>query len=175
MSRNKMNMYRARDPYEIERLADELAAREAANPPSEPPDDSPNSVTDILPLYTPLSHDNPYLAAEHFDVEEFLLSRAHTSLQDLRAELRDYLSTLKEALVKLINDDYEAFISLSTDLRGEGPRLEKLKYPLSYLRAQILVRVFTLRNIPRSIDVPFCEDVEGRVMRHSGCHPREAG
>ncbi|EEC00101.1 hypothetical protein MPER_00021, partial [Moniliophthora perniciosa FA553] len=75
-----------------------------------------------LPVYVSLSHDNPYLTAETFDVEEVLLSRSHTSLQDLRVELRDYLSNLKEELVQLINDDYEAFISLSTDLKGEGLR-----------------------------------------------------
>ncbi|KAF7297546.1 Conserved oligomeric Golgi complex subunit 2-like [Mycena kentingensis (nom. inval.)] len=55
---------------------------------------------------------------EEFDVEPFLLSRAHTSLPDLRSELRDYLWTLKEELVKLINDDYAAFISLSAPARG---------------------------------------------------------
>jgi hypothetical protein len=79
------------------------------------------------------------LTSDIFDVEAFLLSRSHTSLRDLRSELRDYLSTLKEELVKLINDDYEAFISLSTDLRGEGVRLSRLKLPLVDLRSQILV------------------------------------
>ncbi|RDX43273.1 hypothetical protein OH76DRAFT_1487966 [Lentinus brumalis] len=31
--------------------------------------------------------------------------------------IRDYVAALKEELAKLLNDDYEAFISLSTDLR----------------------------------------------------------
>jgi len=51
--------------------------------------------------------------------------------------------------VQLINDDYEAFISLSTDLRGEGTRLERLKWPLADLRSQTLVRVlpgYTVRG-----------------------------
>lgn len=120
----------SRDPYELERLAEELATRERAEA---------FSANHDLPLHLPLSHQNPFLTADSFNVEEFLLSRSHTSLQDLRSELRDYLSTLKEELVKLINDDYEAFISLSTDLRGEGARLERLKAPLGTLRAQILV------------------------------------
>jgi hypothetical protein len=73
-------------------------------------------------------------------VEDFLVSRSLTSLPDLRVELRDYQATLKKELVQLINDDYAAFISLSTDLRGEGARLERLKYPLDGLRQEIRVR-----------------------------------
>jgi len=122
-----------RDPFQLQRLADELAD-----------DDGDDRLLDgqhALPSYKPLSHDDPYLSAETFDVELFLQSRSYTSLPDLRTELRDYLATLKEELVQLINDDYEAFISLSTDLRGEGTRLERLKWPLEDLRSQTLVRV----------------------------------
>ncbi|KAF8910351.1 oligomeric golgi complex component, COG2-domain-containing protein [Mucidula mucida] len=121
------------DPFQLERLAEELATRELTHD-----DDDDDELSHDLPVFIPLSHSNPYLTADTFDIEQFLLSRSHTSLQDLRSELRDYLSTLKEELVKLINDDYEAFISLSTDLRGEGVRLGKLKAPLSGLRTEIL-------------------------------------
>jgi hypothetical protein len=79
------------------------------------------------------------LSAETFDAEEFLLERRKIALPDLRAELRQYLAELKEELVKLINDDYEAFISLSTDLRDEGARLERLRQPLANLKANVLV------------------------------------
>ena len=128
------------DPYQLERLAEELAARELSStsigrllgtehlPPR--PD---------LPIYVPLSHDNEFLAAETFNIEDFLLSRSYTSLPELRTELREYLSSLKEELVLLINDDYEDFISLSTDLRGEGARMSRLKAPLNGLREQIQV------------------------------------
>lgn len=125
------------DPYELDRLAEELVAREQAGSSHTPQFTSPTE----LPIYVPLSHDNPNLTADVFNVEEFLLSRSHTSLHDLRSELRDYLASLKEELVLLINDDYEAFISLSTDLRGEGSRLEKLKFPLDDLRKRILVSI----------------------------------
>lgn len=123
------------DPFQLERLAEELATREAKPQPDSP---TPHD----LPVFIPLSHSNPYLITPVFNVEEFLLSRSHTSLPDLRSELRDYLASLKEELVKLINDDYEAFISLSTDLRGEGVRLERLKYPLGMLRNEIFVCLF---------------------------------
>ncbi|KAG7440047.1 conserved oligomeric Golgi complex component [Guyanagaster necrorhizus] len=123
-----------RDPFQLDRLAEELVTRELLHPRDIDDDDESNHD---LPVFEPLSHSNPYLTANAFDIEQFLLSRSHTSLQDLRSELRDYLATLKEELVKLINDDYEAFISLSTDLRGEGVRLNKLKAPLGGLRIQI--------------------------------------
>jgi hypothetical protein len=133
-----------RDPYELERLAEELATREAANAKFSSEEAGPSHD---LPLHVPLSHDNAFLAAPEFNIEEFLLSRSHISLQDLRSELRDYLSTLKEELVQLINDDYEAFISFSTDLKGEGPRLEKLKSPLGHMKAQVLVSYASLNSV----------------------------
>lgn len=120
------------DPYELDRLAEELAARELNHARRE-------SAEVDLPDIAPLAQDNPFLSAPTFDVEAFLLSRAYTSLPDLRAELRERLASLKEELVKLINDDYEAFISLSTDLRGEGTRLDRMKWPLDELKNEIAV------------------------------------
>ncbi|EGO25305.1 hypothetical protein SERLADRAFT_348146 [Serpula lacrymans var. lacrymans S7.9] len=128
-----------KDPFDLERLAEELATREKAYPLAHGTQASDDSHSDHdLPIYVPLSHDNPYLTAEPFDVDQFLLSRSYTSLPDLRSELRDYLSTLKEELVQLINDDYEAFISLSTDLKGEGARMERLRLPLNSIKSEIL-------------------------------------
>lgn len=128
----------SRDPFRLDRLADELATRESVQPPLDSADDL---VGVSLPEYTPLSHEDAYLTAEVFNVEEFLMSRSRTSLPDLRVELRQYLATLKEELVQLINDDYEAFISLSTDLRDEGARLERLKQPLGNLKTLVLVSI----------------------------------
>ncbi|KAF9268919.1 COG complex component [Marasmius fiardii PR-910] len=131
------------DPFQLERLAEELVSREISNN---------EDTTHDLPEYVPLSHQNPYLNAETFDVEEFLLSRSHTSLQDLKTELRDYLLSLKEELVQLINDDYEAFISLSTDLKGEGDRLNNLKAPLAGLKQEIQISKDELRAIQDAIE-----------------------
>lgn len=125
----------SRDPFELDRLAEELVNRELSHIPDDDDDDAHELPDDI-----PLAHNNPYLTADSFSVEDFLLARSQTSsLPDLRVELKEYLSTLKEELVKLINDDYEAFISLSTDLRGEGVRLNRIKHPLKSLKSHIEV------------------------------------
>ena len=147
---------------ELERLAEELEAREG-----------PYGVEHDLPVYIPLSHDNPHLSAGTFNVEDFLLSRAYTSLPDLRSELRDYLATLKEELVKLINDDYEAFISLSTDLRGEGARLERLKWPLGDLRAQVLVRDLSCLVVGVQCHECCAIGVSWRVTEYTRCDTAE--
>jgi hypothetical protein len=129
-----------RDPYQLDRLADELADRESSaayNTDGRLYND--NQPVPEFQEPVPLSHSDPHLSAEDFNAEDFLLERKNIALPDLRAELRQYLAALKEELVKLINDDYEAFISLSTDLRDEGARLERLRYPLANLKLNVVV------------------------------------
>ncbi|KAF8906500.1 oligomeric golgi complex component, COG2-domain-containing protein [Gymnopilus junonius] len=126
-----------RDPYRLDHLAEELVNRDSAylvqatilDDANEPPE---------LPEHEPLSHADKFLSAKVFSIEEFLLARSHIPLPDLRAELRQYHAELKEELVKLINDDYEAFISLSTDLHDEGARLGRLRHPLASLKVEVL-------------------------------------
>ncbi|KII92438.1 hypothetical protein PLICRDRAFT_172529 [Plicaturopsis crispa FD-325 SS-3] len=133
----------SRDPFNIDLLADDLALRDS---------NKSDSIQDHdLPLFVPLAHSNEYLTAPEFALDDFLLSRAHESLPDLRAELREYLGALKEELVRLINDDYEAFISLSTDLKGEGVRLQRLKWPLAGLKEQALLSKQELQLIQDAI------------------------
>jgi hypothetical protein len=105
---------------------------------------SDGGVHPELPSLLPLSHDHPMLSSssEKWDVDEFLLTRLHIPLEELRGELREYLGVLKEELGGLINDDYEEFISLGLGLRGEGTRLENLKYPLQALKVEVQVSCF---------------------------------
>lgn len=164
---NKSNSH---DRFQLDRLAEELETRELKPRPSTSSSASSHSSHD-LPLFIPLSHSNPHLTATSFDVEQFLLSRSHTSLPDLRSELRDYLGSLKEELVKLINDDYEAFISLSTDLRGEGARLERLRYPLGMLRNEILVYSLV---VPDSYSLTVLVGFKRRAANHPRCYSGQA-
>ncbi|KDN46181.1 hypothetical protein RSAG8_04408, partial [Rhizoctonia solani AG-8 WAC10335] len=94
---------------------------------------------DGLPYVAPLDASHTVLSAlgEAFDVDEFLLSRSHTSLSDLRTELNDYLNKLRTELVHLINENYADFISLSTDLRGEGETIELMRAPLLAIITEI--------------------------------------
>ncbi|WRT70116.1 uncharacterized protein IL334_007110 [Kwoniella shivajii] len=97
---------------------------------------SPDHSLD-LPSLQPLSHDHPLLSAQEFNADEFLLSRLHIPLEELRGELRGYLGELREELVRLINEDYEEFISLGTGLRGEEGRLKGLQEPMKQVRGEI--------------------------------------
>ncbi|OXG85296.1 hypothetical protein C349_02323 [Cryptococcus neoformans var. grubii Br795] len=109
-------------------------------PPLSSPPSSPSSPAGSLdlPSLQPLSHDHPLLSAPTFDPDAFLLSRIHIPLEELRAELREYLGDLREELVKLINEDYEEFLSLGTGLRGEEERLQRLEGPLQGVRKDIV-------------------------------------
>lgn len=161
------------DPYQLERLAEELEARELSSTSvgrfsgSEHLPPQPD-----LPIYVPLSHDNEFLAVETFNVEKFLLSRSYTSLPELRTELREYLSSLKEELVLLINDDYEDFISLSTDLRGEGAKMSRLKAPLNGLREQIQV-CMDMRNTRIQANIP--AGFSSKSPKYSRCRSSQTG
>ncbi|KAG9108378.1 hypothetical protein FRC07_008455, partial [Ceratobasidium sp. 392] len=110
-------------------------------------------MEDDLPYVPPLDATHPLLSApeDTFDVDEFLLSRAHTSLPDLRVELNDYLSTLRSELVHLINENYADFISLSTDLRGEGETIELMRAPLPAIAAEIETSRTELREIQEAV------------------------
>ena len=90
-----------------------------------------------LPSLQPLDHAHPLLTAPDFSADNFLLSRVYIPLEELRAELRDYLAVLREELVQLINDDYEEFISLGTGLRGEEERLRSLQLPFRELAEDV--------------------------------------
>ncbi|KZV90605.1 hypothetical protein EXIGLDRAFT_720206 [Exidia glandulosa HHB12029] len=131
-----------KEPFELERLASELGVDR---------DDEQDGAFHALPTLEPLSHEHAQLKAPSFNAEDFLLSRAYTSLPDLGTELKEYLARLKEELVQLINDDYEAFISLSTDLRGEGARLERLHFPLPALRKEIELSTAELKQVQDAV------------------------
>ncbi|KAJ1304471.1 hypothetical protein OPQ81_005618 [Rhizoctonia solani] len=108
---------------------------------------------DGLPYVAPLDASHPLLGApgDSFDVDEFLLSRSHTSLPDLRTELNDYLNKLRTELVHLINENYADFISLSTDLRGEGETIELMREPLSAIITEIEASRAELRDIQDAV------------------------
>ena len=54
---------------------------------------------------------------ESFSVDSFVGScKGSVPLEALKANLDDYLKSLKHALIELINEDYADFVNLSTNL-----------------------------------------------------------
>lgn len=92
-----------------------------------------------FPALQPLDHRHPLLIQADYDPDGFLQTRAHVPLDELRGELRAYLSLLREELVQLINEDYEEFIALGVGLRGEAERLERLEMPLMDIHREVEV------------------------------------
>lgn len=78
-------------------------------------DDEVLEAVGQLPEAPPISHS--LLASPDFDASSFLLARRLTPLDQLRSELREYLASLKQSLVGVINNEYEAFIGLSLGLK----------------------------------------------------------
>ncbi|GAA6002082.1 hypothetical protein JCM10207_003064 [Rhodosporidiobolus poonsookiae] len=91
-----------------------------------------------LPEAPPLNHDT--LSAEDWDPDHFLLQRRHSSLDDLRSELRAYLATLRTSLVGVINEEYEAFIGLSLGLKhaAVSTSLSTIRRPVLSIRGEVV-------------------------------------
>lgn len=98
-------------------------------------DDDGNDVD--LPLAPALGHD--VLSRPDWDASAFLLERRHSSLDDLRSDLRAYLATLRTSLVGVINDEYEAFIGLSLGLRHAhvAHSLATIRRPVLSIRGEV--------------------------------------
>ncbi|BGP14663.1 hypothetical protein JCM10213_001627 [Rhodosporidiobolus nylandii] len=96
------------------------------------------TATDLdLPSAPPLSHEA--LAGDTFDASDFLLQRRHTPLEDLRSDLRTYLSTLRASLVGVINEEYESFIGLSLGLKHAhvSTSLNTIRRPVLSIRGEV--------------------------------------
>ncbi|GAA5933962.1 COG2 family protein [Sporobolomyces koalae] len=103
-----------------------------------------NSLDDLvtrdgveLPDAPALSHE--LFEGAEFDPSDFLLSRRHTALEDLRSELRAYLATLRTSLVGVINQEYEAFIGLSLGLKhaNVAQSLSTIRRPVLSIRSEV--------------------------------------
>lgn len=66
---------------------------------------------------------------EKFDASEYLstLADRHQTLEDLREDLNERSQSLSKELLDLVNDNYEQFLSLGSDLRGGEEKVEDLR------------------------------------------------
>ncbi|BGP23394.1 hypothetical protein JCM10295v2_002290 [Rhodotorula toruloides] len=119
----------------------------------------------VLPSAPPLSHDA--LAGDDFDASEFLLARRHTPLDDLRSELRGYLSTLRTSLVGVINEEYEAFIGLSLGLKhaAVSQSLATIPRPVLSIRGEVMRVKDELEDMRSEMSSVLDERKEVREMK----------
>ncbi|KAK4047210.1 hypothetical protein OIO90_006273 [Microbotryomycetes sp. JL221] len=91
----------------------------------------------VLPDVDPI--DSQVFRGAQFDASEFLLTRRHTALDELRSELRAYQATLKSQLIAVINTEYEAFIGLSIGLRqaNVSQSLATIKRPVLSIKSEV--------------------------------------
>lgn len=74
--------------------------------------------------------------AEKFDASEYLstLADRHQTLEDLKEDLNERSQSLSKELLDLVNDNYEQFLSLGSDLRGGEEKVEDLRVGLLGLK-----------------------------------------
>lgn len=67
--------------------------------------------------------------AEKFDASQYLstLAYKHQTLEDLHEDLSERSQSLSKELLDLVNDNYEQFLSLGSDLRGGEEKVEDLR------------------------------------------------
>ncbi|XP_068729448.1 conserved oligomeric Golgi complex subunit 2-like [Montipora capricornis] len=77
---------------------------------------------------------------ESFSVDVFVGNcKGSVPLDMLKANLDDYLKSLKHALIELINEDYADFVNLSTNLVGMDKNITSLSVPLGQLKEEVLL------------------------------------
>ena len=74
-----------------------------------------------------------------FQPHLLLIRKSGVPLETLRGVLFGILKDLRGELIELINNDYSAFISLSTNLVGLSAYLDSIKKPLTHVQSEISV------------------------------------
>ncbi|KAL9594692.1 MAG: hypothetical protein Q9219_006892 [cf. Caloplaca sp. 3 TL-2023] len=91
---------------------------------------SSDSGEDTLPYPKPLSR-SAFLTPT-FDPATYLstLRNRHQTLEDLRAELRTRSQDISKELLDLVNDNYQDFLSLGSNLQGGDEKVEEVRLGL---------------------------------------------
>jgi hypothetical protein len=101
---------------------------------------SSSAASDSLPLPPPLSPS--VFLSDSFQPDSFLVTRRHVPLDELRSELRAYLTQTRSELVKVINSDYEDFVNLGRGLRdGFDDNWRDLERAVGSVRDEVKVRL----------------------------------
>ena len=100
--------------------------------------DQKQSSTEVLPKASKsFCFTAEDFADDSFSIDSFLkTSRSKVTLEQLKDDLNSYLKLLKISMVELINEDYNDFINLTTNLMGFDKSINNLSQPLVKLRDQ---------------------------------------
>ncbi|KAL8724743.1 MAG: hypothetical protein Q9166_007782 [cf. Caloplaca sp. 2 TL-2023] len=92
--------------------------------------DSEESREDDLPYPKPLAR-SAFLTPD-FDPHTYLstLRNRHQTLEDLRTDLRSRSQQISKELLDLVNENYEDFLSLGSNLRGGDEKVEEIRLGL---------------------------------------------
>ena len=92
-------------------------------------------------------------ADESFSIDSFLKThRSKVTLEQLKDDLNSYLKVLKTSMIELINEDYNDFINLTTNLMGFDKSINNLSEPLIQLRNSSLKIERQFDEIIRQLD-----------------------
>jgi conserved oligomeric Golgi complex subunit 2 len=91
-----------------------------------------------LPFPQPLSR-NVFSSAT-FDTESFLLSHSQfRTLDDLRSELRQWVDKLDNEMEKLIEEDWQGYLSLGRGLTGGEVVLKDVERRIKHAEREVMV------------------------------------
>ncbi len=98
-----------------------------------------SDLEDDTPLPFPAALPRSDFLTPDFNPAEYLsaLPHRHQTLEDLRADLRDRSAAISAELLELVNSNSNAFLSLGTDLRGGGDKVEDVKVALLGFRRAV--------------------------------------
>ncbi|RIA87792.1 oligomeric golgi complex component, COG2-domain-containing protein [Glomus cerebriforme] len=103
-----------------------------------------------LPFPQPLNRE--MFATPEFNADNFLASRRHLPLNELKKELIVHLKSLKSELVEMINKDYSSFVDLSTNLKGVDKVIEEVARPLGKMREEVEGVRLTFQGVVDSLE-----------------------
>ena len=105
-------------------------------------DDDEDNDLSTLPFPQPLSR--PTFSSPDFDTETFLLSHAQfRTLDDLRAELRQWVDRLSDEMETLIGEDWQGYLSLGRGLAGGEQSVRDAERRVKAVEREVQVRPYT--------------------------------
>lgn len=128
----------------------------------------------LLPVgtdQTSLCFDQEVFLRDDFDVDSFVAEcRHHVQLETLREDLHIYFTTLKNAMVELINKDYADFVNLSSNLVGMDKAISSLSVPLGQLREEVMSVRCSIDDAIQSVEEKMAE--RNRTRQKKACLQR---